>query len=299
MKKKLWIVLTVICLLFAFCACEKKPDEPSGTVPVATDPAETEPAETEPAETEPAETEPAETEPAEEQPDLLDFADGDAMRKFLCGAWEYADPESGALRVSVELREDGGFSALRYREDGEPAEYAGTWELDRFYAGAYDLPDWLRFSAEVSENDMGLFGDFILAARTVCDGRVMLYWMQINNGDSVFSFYYDEYAPVLSREDPAAQAVGEAQRDAQFAARFWKLSEDGTTVWLDDLASAEGPDNGGRFEAVPYRVAEAARAGFDPETLKAGDSFVEVRTDSAGEITELRLAEIRYESFYE
>ena len=285
MKRKCLIFCFAVCLLITLCACEKKPNAPLGSDPAGSV------SEAGPEETDPSETEPVSSEAAE-APDPLDLANGEAMREFLCGTWEYPDPVTGAPRVRLEISADGGFFAVRYRDDDDPAEYAGSWTLDRLSAGAHALPDWLCFSPEVSENDMGLFGDFVLAARTVCDGRVMLYLIQVNNGDSVFSFYYDDFTPVLTRADPAAQAVGETQNDVRFYARFWQLSEDGETLWLDDVSAGGGPANEGRFEAVPYCLAENAHVRCEPAGLKPGGSFVEVRTNAAGEITELLPAEI-------
>ncbi len=215
--------------------------------------------------------------------DPLAFTTEEELRAFLTGVWDYVPDDLGYSVLTLELRADGGLTVNR----GAGAAYEGTWRLERLYVSDAALPDWLCCSLSDDYPDLWAIGDYLLGPRTIVDGAYMMKWTQVNNGDSVFSQFFDVYDPALVKQG-AAEAAAPAERPANthMYAVFWKESEDGGVLWLDDAIDIRG-ENTGRHDSIPYPVQPTADQRTPIDSLHPGD-VVEIQTDASGAVIMVR-----------
>lgn len=222
----------------------------------------------------------------------LGYGDEEGERRFLTGLWQYDAPGGGSVQILLE--EDGGFQASR--TDG--GLLSGPWRLDRLEAADDAPPDLLCLDvADCRDPDldgMDSLGEFLLGARTICDGEYRMRWDQANDGDSVFSLAYDTFSPVLSRalEEGAAVPDPDPPRTGEtFFAVCWKVDEgDRTVLWLDESRDDDFDENAGRRVCTPYTLSPDADLRTPPETFLPGGYAAQVGTDDTGEIVLLNWA---------
>ena len=215
--------------------------------------------------------------------DTLAFTTEEELRAFLTGVWDYVSDDFGYSVLTVELRADGTMTVNR----GTSAAYEGTWTLERLDVSDSALPNWLCCSLSDTYPDLWAIGDYLLGPRTIVDGKYMMKWTQVNNGDSVFSQFFDVYAPALEKQGAAEDAApAERPADSHMYAVFWKESEDGGVLWLDDAIDSRG-ENTGRHDSIPYPVQPTADQRTPIYSLHPGD-VVEIQTDASGAVIMVR-----------
>ena len=225
--------------------------------------------------------------------DPLNFTGEAALRAALEGEWGYCPPASDTPAAWIFFGNNGTFTIrLTDLKNNAIEEYMGAWKLDRRYAGANEIPDVLILTLyEMVEGEpVGeptiMAGDFLIRRKTLCDERIVLELIQMNNGDSLFSSYYDDTAPVLKKYT-GWTPQGETRKNESFCAAAWKVDYALKTVWLDD--AAENGDNIGRYEALPYQAApQMDLTSRAPQMLTDGSVWL-VRTDELGRVTEMLL----------
>ena len=231
-------------------------------------------------------------EKGEPAPDPLDFADEDAIRAVLEGEWIYCPPLSNDPAVWITFDQDGGFHIkVKNPEDGTTWEDNGFCQLEHLTAEEQEAPDMmmLAFSepseAETTYRRVSYVGDFLIFQRSVYDGEAALALMQVNNGDSIFSVYFDDWAPVLKRYT-GWQSQGETRKSESFYAAVWKIDYETQTIWLDD--AEKGARNIGRYEAVPYQAAPQMDFRSLPDGMVSNGTIWAVRTDDMGRVEEMQ-----------
>lgn len=194
----------------------------------------------------------------EPESDPLDFEDENALRTALEGEWAYCQPTSDDPAAWITFSGEGGY-CLRVRNPKNDAilEYRGFCQLEHWEAGEGEAPDMMILTlSETTDKQIGSqmnsIGDYRIEQKTLCDGEVVLGLLQLNNGESVFSLYFNEMYPIWKRYT-GWQLQGEGRKAETFCAAAWKIDYGTQTVWLDD-AMADG-SNIGRYEALPYQAA--------------------------------------------
>ena len=244
---------------------------------------------------------PAETDPNGESEE---FADEEALREFLVGAWNFypteedqrTTPELGGIPgLSVQLLPDGTFFAILHMSF---AQYTGTWELDRLYAGPDELPDWIRFTLDEPDEGLWGFGDYVIQGWARCRGSDRLSLVQVNNGDSVFSTCFDRYDAMLIRGgDVPADETTDPKPDASFCAVVWEVAEDGNALWVTEVDPADFSVGIGSREAVRYALAEDCEIRCPVSAFAPGGLVAAIETNGDGEIAVLNWAEPEMEAF--
>lgn len=129
-----------------------------------------------------------------------------SLMQFLNAEWAYT-PE-GSDNPTMYLyysMDDNSFAVYRFDEsaDAEAAIYRGSLEFDYLEADETETPDLLKFTltdAPEAESGLQSFGDYTIQSIEMDeDGRIFMHLLQVNNGDSVPSIYYKDYAPVFER----------------------------------------------------------------------------------------------------
>ena len=251
----------------------------------------------EPTEPEPP-SEPTEPEPPVEETASLEFEDAAALREFLCGAWNYYPVEEDALDtpevggipgLSVQLQPDGTFFAIRHANN---AQYTGTWTLDWFFADEDGLPDWLCFRLDDGEGDIDAFGDFVIEGWASCTGSHRLDLMQVNNGDSIFSSFYEVWEAMLVKgSDLPVTESEEPLANASFCGRIWQVAEDGKALWMTEVNPRDFSEGIGSRVAVRYEIAPNAELVYPTSVYARGGIVAVVETDAKGRIVLLDWAE--------
>ncbi len=160
----------------------------------------------------------------------------------LAGKWTCFDPGAYAETAALEIAEDGhftlkidtgmGLNAIN-PENGDMQElpvYTYTGFLEVFFDFSEDIPYTLDFltgdTDDVYFEDWRSYGDFGVSLLSHCDGKTLLLFSQVNNGDSVLSQRVfpslDTYSWVFEREDASPSALPEQKKDARFTAYLLK-----------------------------------------------------------------------------
>ncbi len=212
--------------------------------------------------------------------------------QFLSGEWSYVEPIGYGMLVELTLTEDGRYTARCNTPDapGGVTEYTGTWNLERLYAGPNELPDLLVLPLDRQYEEfpgMTGLGDFIISNIGECHGGCRMALVQANNGDSLFSFFYDVFRVVMIKAGSLPEDDhSPAQKNAHFCAVLWDCYEDengNEILWLDEV-DGDTHKNIGRHEAVPYTLLPTADLRYHPDRTDCGNVF-EVQTDANGDIT--------------
>ena len=226
------------------------------------------------------------------EPDLMNFEDEKALRAVLEGEWIYCPPASEEPAVWIAFAGDGSFRLrVKNLEDGTVWEDTGFCQLEHLAAGEEAPPDMLALSFEetadssVDGRPVSSAGDFMILQKTICDGEAVLALLQVNNGDSIFSTCFNDWAPVLTRHT-GWQPQGETRKGESFCAAVWKIDYGTQTVWLDD--AMEDGSNVGRYEALPYQVAEQLNLANLPDWLLSDGTIWTVQTDDQGRVVEMQ-----------
>ena len=103
----------------------------------------------------------------------------------------------------------------------------GKWTLERLYAEHEDPPDLLCLELDETDDPFldgwQSLGDFLLAQRTLCDGSIVLGLSQANNGDSLFSYWYEDTWPVWQRMAELPLPQENLRKNDSFFALLWKM----------------------------------------------------------------------------
>lgn len=241
-------------------------------------------------------------EPQPESPsaDPLAFKNEAALRKILVGTWTYGieqwEKENTEAPQQITLRADGSFQikALVWQDTSCEYTYMGKWTLERLYAEHEDPPDLLCLELDETDDPFldgwQSLGDFLLAQRTLCDGSIVLGLSQANNGDSLFSYWYEDTWPVWQRMAELPLPQENLRKNDSFFALLWKMEYDGSgySIWLDDFQT-DTFENEGRYESLQYRLAPNASLSRE---LTAEDgqgplpgSLYQIDTDEKGQVT--------------
>lgn len=321
-------LLAALLLLWGLSACggetapTAEPTEPSSAVlteapasgsetevPAPQSEAPTEPlpeTPTDPSPETPAETTAAQTAEPTEAPeapgaDSPDFEDPAALRDFLIGVWSYFPAEEDAVDspdltgipgVSIQLLEDGSFSAIR-QTDG--VRFQGIWKLERYFAEEGALPD--RISFTLAEGGApGAFGDYWIQGWADCAGTHRLLLTNISSDADTFASYPEVYDAMLVKGsyDPDAEG-GAPNCDAEFCGIVWRVSEGGTALWITEVSPVDFTLAIGSRSAARYPVAADAELGYPVSVFARGGCPAVVKTNAAGEIVYLNWAEMDME----
>ena len=227
----------------------------------------------------------------EPESDPLDFEDENALRTALEGEWAYCQPTSDDPAAWITFSGEGGY-CLRVRNPENDAilEYRGFCQLEHWEAGEGEAPDMMILTlSETTDKQVGSqmnsIGDYRIEQKTLCDGEVVLGLLQLNNGESVFSLYFNEMYPIWKRYT-GWQLQGEGRKAETFCAAAWKIDYGTQTVWLDD-AMADG-SNIGRHEALPYQAAGQLDLSDLPDWPLSDGSLWTVQTDDWGRVVKMQ-----------
>ena len=219
--------------------------------------------------------------------DPLDVTDEAGLSEILEGEWSYCPPNSEVPGAYISFSRDGNFH-MRVMDPKNNAiwENVGVYQLERWYAMENEAPDilTLTFTDANGSEPASSAGDYMIIERTLCDGEIILSLLQINNGDSMLSTCFDDWAPILRRHTNW-KPQGEPRKAEAFCASVWKVDHAARQVWLDDIEP--GIRNIGRYEALPYQVAPQLDLHSLPDWLMSGGTIWSVRTDAMGRIVEM------------
>ena len=222
-----------------------------------------------------------------EASDPLNVTSEAALSAILEGEWTYFPPNSNIPGAYISFSKDGDFH-MRVMDPKNNAiwENVGFYELDRWYALENEAPDvlMLPFSDANGSEPASSAGDYMIMERTLCDGEIILSLLQINNGDSMLSVCFDDWAPILKRYTNW-QPQGEPRKAETFCASVWKVDQAARLVWIDDIEP--GIRNIGRYEALPYQVAPQLDLRSLPDWLMEGGTIWNIRTDAMGRVVEM------------
>ena len=224
--------------------------------------------------------------------DPLDFGDEAALRTVLEGEWGYCPPASDDSAVWINFDRDGNFHVrIIDMQNYAIWEHVGRYQLNRWYAGETEVPDMLMLTILETEDNEPIpgmevsAGDYLIQRKTLCDGQVVFELLQLNNGDSLFSVHFDDWAPILKKYT-GWQPQGEIRKGENFCGAVWNVDYAAKTIWLDD--AAEDGSNIGRYEALPYQAAPQLDLTAMPDWLLRNGAIWTVRTDEAGRIVEMQ-----------
>ena len=222
-----------------------------------------------------------------EASDPLDVTDEAGLSAILEGEWTYCPPNSKVPGAYISFSRDGKFH-LRVMDPKNNAiwENVGVYRLERWYALENEAPDILKltFTDANGSEPASSAGDYMIVDRTLCDGEILLSLLQINNGDTMLSACFDDWAPMLTRYT-SWQPQGEPRKAATFCAAVWKVDPTARLVWMDDIEP--GIRNIGRHEALPYLAAPQLDLHSLPDWLMSGGTTWSVRTDAMGRVAEM------------
>lgn len=131
----------------------------------------------------------------------------DNARYSILGTWcfthVYDDGESAM--TFLDIIGDGTYVASMNTEKGENFVYRGNWSVERC-AGEKEGYEYAVFFALESTDDKNFegassIGDFLFIPPAYSDGSGVLQMVQMNNGDSIYSRYYNEFEPVFLYND--------------------------------------------------------------------------------------------------
>lgn len=227
-----------------------------------------------------------------EASDPLDFANSAALRAALEGEWVYCPPASHTPAAWIRFSESGRFR-IRVKDPASGAvwEGAGFCQLERWNAGEDEVYDMMMLrlaptaADEPANRPVDGVGDYLIRQKTLCDGEIVLSLLQLNNGESTFSLYFDDWAPTLKRYT-GWQPQSERREGDTFCAAVWKAEGEAQLIWLDD--AAEDGSNVGRYEALPYLAAPQVVLASLPEWLLTDGARWTVRTDKLGRVVEMQ-----------
>lgn len=223
--------------------------------------------------------------------DPMGFKNESEMRAALEGEWYYYPPNSNTVGATVAFSRDGSLH-MRVIDPQNNAiwEYDGYYELERWYAGANEAPDIINLHLTTGMDGEPTIpcpadgGDYMIIQSTVCEGEAILALLQVNNGDSILSVCYDDWAPIL-RKSVEWVVQGVPRKGETFTAAVWKVDSIARMVWLDDWSSAG--HNTGRHEAVPYSVAPQLEMDTLPTWLMKNGTVWNIRTDATGKVVQM------------
>ena len=240
----------------------------------------------------PESTQPSETPKAPESTeDPLIWTNEEELLKLLEGEWSYRDFITGEEYVWINIDQEGNYTAeLEVPSDHARHTYSGVCEFDS-YSTENDIPD--SFTLKLLETDdpildlsfFDALGDFMITNKTLCENELVLELLQMNNGDTIFSIYFEDYYPVL-RKKTELPTISEPRKDDSFLAIAWKLDAEKHMIWLDDCALDGILLPEGRNEAVPYQISENIDLG--PLFYDWSNNLIcEVATDENGVVKEI------------
>lgn len=130
------------------------------------------------------------------------------LGRFMSAQFVYQAPgDIGTVYINVN-GDGSGFEAYRYYYDPELDEevnmnYTGHIEYDYLDNDPTSRPDLLEFILDetVDETFTGWtsLGGYVINKVELTDGVVTMELLQANNGDSLFSIYYDDFMPIFRR----------------------------------------------------------------------------------------------------
>ena len=283
----------VLCLLLSACAPKPANENPAtSTEPTAEPALET--------------TKPDDASgKAEELPEVIDiettdplaFTDNEALRSFLIGAWEYRLLENGEDSdpvLTLTLRDDASYR-IEVKTDELAFDHEGVWAQTQVNAKDEEPMDGFHLSPS-PRSDVICSGDFLLTGWASCDGDYLIHLSTLTGEPNVFSFCWSVYDATLRKQtdETAPAAVGEPKRDAHFFATCWKVAEDQSVMWLDDVEEQELNWISERHTAIPYVL----RSDYEPrcgvDAFVRGGQVAEIYTNADGEITILNWGVLSY-----
>jgi len=213
---------------------------------------------------------------------------------YLSGDWSYIAPDIGMDALGLTISGDGTYSIKRETPDGSAKySYSGKWTLTRLYAADNELPDLLSFGLDKTDDPdlqgATSVGDYTFYEAAVCDGKLYLSAEQANNGNSLFSYVFDDFYPTFSRAT-SRKTDETAKKDSVFYAKVWMTSNtddgNGMYAWLMYLDHDENgllsPDSD---VCVPYVIADSSGLGEGPAAVDPFDgSTFEIETNADGTI---------------
>ncbi|MBM6830385.1 hypothetical protein H9X85_12210 [Anaerotignum lactatifermentans] len=213
--------------------------------------------------------------------DPLDFADENALKAVLEGQWEYCPPASFEPALWISFTKDGKVHERIKNPNGTYQERNGSYQLKRWEMQLEAVPNLLQIQFPVAGGYVTT-SDFLIYRKTLCDGKIVLELMQMNNGDSTFSTHFSDTCPVLERAT-IWQPQGTVKKGETFYGAVWKMNPTTKTVWVDDVV--EGGVNIGRYESLPYQAAPQLDLNALPPQLLVNGGIWTIQTDSMGRIT--------------
>ena len=291
MNMRLIAVMMAMLLLLSACAQNgeaAKPEEPKAPQTQEIAPSQALAPENKPAENPSAPETPKAPESTE---DPLIWTNEEELLKLLEGEWSYRDFITGEEYVWINIDQEGNYTAeLEVPSDHARHTYSGVCEFDS-YSTENDIPD--SFTLKLLETDdpildlsfFDALGDFMITNKTLCENELVLELLQMNNGDTIFSIYFEDYYPVL-RKKTELPTISEPRKDDSFLAIAWKLDAENHMIWLDDCALDGILLPEGRNEAVPYQISENIDLG--PLFYDWSNNLIcEVATDENGVVKEI------------
>lgn len=213
--------------------------------------------------------------------DPLNFANENALREVLVGQWVYCPPASSEPALWISFTKDGKVHERIKNPDGTYQERNGSYQLQRWEMQPEVVPNLLQIQFPVAGGYVTT-SDFLIERRTLCDGKIVLELMQMNNGDSTFSTYFSDTCPVLERAT-IWQPQGTVKKGETFYGAVWKMNPTTKTVWVDDVT--EDGLNIGRYESLPYQAAPQLDLNALPPQLLVDGGIWTIQTDTMGRIT--------------
>ena len=213
--------------------------------------------------------------------DPLDFADENALNAVLEGQWEYCPPASFEPALWIRFTKDGKVHERIKNPNGTYQERNGFYQLKRWEMQLEAVPNLLQIQFPVAGGYVTT-SDFLIYRKTLCDGKIVLELMQMNNGDSTFSTHFSDTCPVLERAT-IWQPQGTVKKGETFYGAVWKMNPTTKTVWVDDVT--EDGVNIGRYESLLYQAAPQLDLNALPPQLLVNGGIWTIQTDSMGRIT--------------
>lgn len=213
MKNTAKIMALLLAMILVLTGCGgKKPASPAPSAPAAPSAPSAPEAPAAPEAKVPAYTEGR----LETEEDLLDFLEG---------TWDYTIALFEDYPAQITFNKDYTYSVAFAEGTGfDGCDYEGEFSFSRIWAeiGAPDLL-CLGQGKGCAEGDPGFYaGDFILGNCSIVYDTYALALTQANNGDSMFSNFFWDMAPLLTRSDRPAE---EAQpvKNSTFDGLLWNV----------------------------------------------------------------------------
>lgn len=218
---------------------------------------------------------------AQNTADPLNFANENALREVLVGQWVYCPPASSEPALWISFTKDGKVHERIKNPNGSYQERNGSYQLQRWEMRPEVVPNLLQIQFPVAGGYVTT-SDFLIERKTLCDGKIVLELMQMNNGDSTFSTHFSDTCPVLERAT-IWQPQGTVKKGETFYGAVWKMNPTTKTVWVDDVT--EDGLNIGRYESLPYQAAPQLDLNALPPQLLVDGGIWTIQTDIMGRIT--------------